>query len=209
MPDMEMPVFALHTVPFPGMSMGLRVFEPRYLALVDHVLPAERFAVVAIKRGAEVGGSYEANQVAVAVSIAAHTTDDDGTRLLDVLGEERIALVEQVRDDPYPVWRAEAFPDEGGAGTDDVEAAVAEMRRYLDVTGLPTATFAVPHEPVAASYALAAATPGSTPERQALLETAGAGERLAQVRAIFRREASIVKALGATAGSASLHVDPN
>ena len=53
---MEMPVFALHTVLFPGAAMGLRVFEPRYLALMDDVLPAGTFAVVAIRHGQEVGG---------------------------------------------------------------------------------------------------------------------------------------------------------
>ncbi|MEX1264889.1 MAG: LON peptidase substrate-binding domain-containing protein [Actinomycetota bacterium] len=224
---MELPVFALHTVLFPGATMGLRVFEPRYLALMDDVLPAGSFAVVAIKQGREVGGGYEAHRVGVTVTLDAHVIDEDGTHLLRVAGCGRVALIAPVRDEPYPVWKTEPFPDEGGAGTDDVEAAVAEMDRYLAAAGeaadrrqapgapdlpdqpetreVPVA----PHDPVAASYLLAAATPGLVPHHQVLLEIPGAGERLSEVRATFRREAALVRTLGAGLGGAGLDVSTN
>ena len=221
---MDLPVFALHTVLFPGASMGLRVFEPRYLALMDDVLPAGTFAMVAIKHGAEVGGDYEANRVGATITIDAHALEDDGTHILRVTGRDRVTLVAPVREEPYPVWRVEPFPDEGGAGTDDVEAAVAELGRYLVATGRAAGQRqvvelaessetvdvpAVPHDPVAASYVLAAATPGLVPHHQALLEMPGAGERLHEVRATFRREAAFVRALGAGVGGAGLDVSTN
>jgi hypothetical protein len=62
---------------------------------------------------------------------------------------------------------------------------------------------------VAASYVLAAAVPGLVHDRQALLEIAGAGERLAAVTATFRRETALVRALGAGVGGAGLDVNPN
>jgi hypothetical protein len=62
---------------------------------------------------------------------------------------------------------------------------------------------------VAASYVLAAATPGLVPQHQRLLEVAGAGERLTAVRAVFRRETALVRALGAGVGGAALDVNPN
>ena len=207
---MDLPVFALHTVLFPGRSMGLRVFEPRYLALMDDVLPGGTFAVVAIKHGQEVGGPYEANRVAVTVSIEAHEQDDDGSHRLRIAGRDRIALVEAIHDEPYPVWRGDPFPDEGGAGTDDVEAAIRALSAYLAATGeVDGDVAAIPHDPVAASYVLAAATPGLVPQHQQLLEVAGAGERLAAVRTIFRREAAVVRTLGAGVGGAGLDVSPN
>jgi len=218
----ELPVFAVHTVLFPGASMGLRVFEPRYLALMDEVLPAGAFAMVAIRQGREVGGGYEPYRAGVTVTIEAHTLNDDGTHLLRVRGRDRVALITPVGQEPYPVWQAEPFPDEGGAGTDDVEAAIAELGRYLAATGNAAETLApsqghdqghelptAPHDPVAASYVLAAATPGLVPHHQALLETPGAGERLREVRATFRREAALMRALGAGVGGAATDVSPN
>lgn len=210
MAAMDLPVFALHTVLFPGQSMSLRVFEPRYLAMMEDVLPSGSFAVVAIRSGQEVGGTYDANRVGVTVSIEAHVQDDDGTHRLRIAGRDRIALIEPVRHEPYPTWMVEPFPDEGGAGTDDVESAVSALTRYLDVTREASNDVpSVPSDPVAASYLLAAATPGLVPQRQALLEIAGAGDRLAEVRAIFRREAALVRALDAGVGGPGLDVNPN
>ena len=208
---MEMPVFALHSVLFPGQAMGLQVFEPRYLALVDDVAHGARFVVVAIQRGQEVGGTYDPYRVGVAVSVDADDDVDlDGIRHLQISGRDRVALIEPVRIDPYPVWRTEPFPDEGGAGTDDVEAATEALAAYLRATGEASGdVLSVPHDPVAASYVLAAATPGLVPEHQRLLELAGAGERLSAVRAVFRRETAMVRTLGAGVGGAALDVNPN
>jgi hypothetical protein len=114
-----------------------------------------------------------------------------------------------VRIDPYPVWHVEAFPDEGGAGTDDVQGAGEALLAYLEAAGGTRRRPAVPHDPVVASYVLAAAVPGSIPERQALLELPAAGERLHAVRSVFRRETALVRALGAGAGGAGLEVNPN
>ena len=205
-------MFALHSVLFPGQAMGLQVFEPRYLALVDDVADTARFVVVAIARGQEVGGTYEPYRVGVAVSVVA--VDDEHTdhdiRHMQISGRDRVALVEPVRSEPYPLWRTEPFPDEGGAGTDDVEAATEALTAYLRATGEASGdVLSVPHDPVAASYVLAAATPGLVPQHQRLLEVPGAGERLGAVRAVFRRETAMVRALGAGVGGAALDLNPN
>jgi Lon protease-like protein len=206
---MDLPVFALHTVLFPLGSVGLRVFEPRYVAMLDDVLPAGTFVVVAIRRGQEVGGTYEPAGVGVTISIDAHERHDDGTHRVRVSGRDRVALIAPRGHDPYPVWHVEPYPDEGGAGTDDVEAATGALADYLHATGEPEdVPLAIPHDPVAASYVLAAATPGLAPQHQALLEVAGAGERLEAVRTILRRETGLVRALGAGVGGAGIDVSP-
>lgn len=207
-----MPVFALHSVLFPGQMMGLQVFEPRYLALVADLAHTARFVVVAIERGQEVGGPYEPYRVGITVSVDAVDDEDtgEGIRHLQISGRDRMALIELLRSDPYPVWQTEPYPDEGGAGTDDVQAATEALAAYLRATGEASgAMFSVPHDPVAASYVLAAATPGLVPQHQRLLEATGAGERLAAVRTVFRRETALVRALGAGVGGAALDVNPN
>jgi uncharacterized protein len=207
---MDLPVFALHSVLFPGARLGLRVFEPRYVAMMEDVVPDGTFVVVAIRRGLEVEGPYEANRVGVTAAIEAYEPDDDATHRLTISGRARVALIAPVSDDPYPTWRVEPYPDEGGAGTDDVEPAIEALAGYLEATGEPPGAVAsIPHDPVAASFALAGATPGLVPQHQALLEAPGAGERLAAVRTVLRREAALVRALGAGVGGAGLDVSPN
>ena len=52
----ELPLFPLQTVLLPEGRLGLRVFEPRYLDMVARCLRGtNRFGVVAIREGAEVG----------------------------------------------------------------------------------------------------------------------------------------------------------
>ena len=206
---MDLPVFALHTVLFPGQRMALRVFEERYLLMMEDVLPAGPFVVVAIRKGQEVGGPYEANRVGVTVDVEDYEFDADGTYRLRILGRDRVALIAASRSEPYPTWEVEPFPDEGGAGTDDVEAAFEALLGYLRASGEEDVRPSFRREPVSASFTLAAATPGLLPQRQALLEVPGAGERLRIVRETFRREAALLRALGAGVGGTDLDVNPN
>ncbi len=54
---MELPLFPLHTVLFPGVVLPLHVFEPRYRALTERCLAEEEpFGVVLLRSGREVGG---------------------------------------------------------------------------------------------------------------------------------------------------------
>src|SRR5690554_6125759 len=54
----DLPLFPLQTVLLPGGRLALRVFEPRYLDMVARCLrETNRFGVVAIRDGAEVGAA--------------------------------------------------------------------------------------------------------------------------------------------------------
>jgi uncharacterized protein len=206
----DLPVFALHAVAFPEVDLPLRVFEPRYLALLDDLDVDRRFVVAAIRSGSEVGGGAEPYRVGVRVAIVRLERGDDDV-LLAVRGQERVALIERLPDDrPYPCWRVEDYPDEGGAGTDDVEATARACRAYLRATGESDPHPVIPLDPVRASWALAAAAPGLVPARQALLEAPGAGDRLRATRDTFRAESRLVRALGAgLAASTAIDVSPN
>jgi Lon protease-like protein len=206
---MEHAVFALHQVVFPGAPLTLRVFEPRYRRLVDDVVPDGRFVVATIRHGREVEGPAEVFRVGVTVGGAAPDTLPDGTLLLQLTAHERVALIEPIDEDPYPRWRVEPYPDEGGAGTDDVEDAAEALLAYLRAIGDDDVRPAVPTDPVSASNALAAAVPGIPSVRQELLELPGAGVRLARAAAIFRREAALVRATGAGVAGVDLGMSPN
>ncbi len=204
-------MFALHATLFPGQRMQLRVFEERYLRMMEDVLPEGEFAIVAIREGQEVGGAYEPYRIGVSVRVEDYEVEDDAGLVsyrLHVLAEERLALIERLALDPYPRWSATRFPDEGTADGMAVESARIELLRYLAATG-ETGAPVLPTDEVAASYTLAAAAPALVPARQALLELTGPRERLRAVGELFRRESALVRALGAAVGGTGLNANPN
>ncbi|MCL3817052.1 LON peptidase substrate-binding domain-containing protein [Aeromicrobium wangtongii] len=99
----DIPMFPLGSVLFPAMPLALRVFEPRYLQLLQDVMPdgASEFGVVLIERGQEVGGGEKRFDIGTICQIADVKVADG---YLAVLGEgtRRIEVVEWLAEDPYP-----------------------------------------------------------------------------------------------------------
>ena len=63
-PVLEIPLFPLQTVLFPDIVMPLRIFEPRYLALIQQCQKDETgFGVIALKTGNEVRGEESSNEM--------------------------------------------------------------------------------------------------------------------------------------------------
>ena len=121
--SVELAMFPLGTTLVPHQLLPMRVFEPRYRALVDDCLAGDRrFGVVLIERGSEVGGG----DVRFAVGTVGRILDvaelPDGNVGLAVAGTERLRVARWLGDDPYP--RAEVELLDGAAGDAD-GAAVA------------------------------------------------------------------------------------
>ncbi len=63
MTTLEMPLFPLRTVLFPGGSLPLRIFEPRYLDMIKQCMREDSgFGVVLIREGLEARTSRDAEQ---------------------------------------------------------------------------------------------------------------------------------------------------
>jgi Lon protease-like protein len=195
---MELPLFALHAAVFPGQTIALRVFEERYLAMMEDVLPEGSFAIAAIRRGAEVGGPADPYRIGVAATVDDYALDDDGTYALSVRAGVRLSLIRRSADHPYPRWEVAALDEVVDATRGDVEVAEASLLAYLEAIGEPERP-ALPRGALPASFVVAAATPGLTADRQALLETPSAGERLRAAAGRLRDEARLVRAVGAAA----------
>ena len=174
---MELPLFALHSVLFPGGDLELRVFEERYLRLMEDVLPEAPFAIAAIRHGQEVGGSYDPYRVGVRVVPVDFELTQDGTYEVHVHGEGRIRLLEPVADEPYARWHVEPFPEVGGADPTVTATAMAAGGRFPRPPG-KTRLKRLKHFAV-----------------QPLLETPGRAERLDRLTSRFRQEAGLLRAL--------------
>ncbi|GAC68063.1 LON peptidase substrate-binding domain-containing protein [Gordonia soli] len=103
-------MFPLGGVLLPGELLPLRIFEPRYRALLDDCLTAAAvtpdatpgFGVVLIARGHEVGGGDVRHDVGTIARVDQLHRERDGRAALVCTGSRRFQVVEWLPDDPYP-----------------------------------------------------------------------------------------------------------
>jgi uncharacterized protein len=89
----EIPLFPLRTVLYPGGSLRLRIFEPRYVDMVSRCLRADiGFGVVLIRQGVEVGPA-EPHEVGTLARISDWYTLSDGLLGITALGIERLRVL--------------------------------------------------------------------------------------------------------------------
>ena len=100
----------------PGEELPLRIFEPRYSALVQTCLAADdpAFGVVLIAAGREVGGGDTRSDIGALAHITECADSGDGRYRLRCVMGERIRVLEWHPDDPYPQAAIELWPDEVG-----------------------------------------------------------------------------------------------
>ena len=96
---MQVPLFPLNTVLFPGGPLPLRIFEPRYLGLVSRCLKSDMpFGVLLIRDGGETGPATTHN-----VGTLARITDwyqgSDGLLGITAIGEQRFRLIASERQE--------------------------------------------------------------------------------------------------------------
>lgn len=107
----ELPLFPLRTVLFPGMSLPLRIFEERYRVMVQELLAGDRrFGVLLIREGEEVGGGAIPHGVGTTAVIEQSEELDGGRFVLTARGERRFRLLDMLPPRPYPYGEIELLP---------------------------------------------------------------------------------------------------
>ena len=203
----EVPLFPLNTVLFPGVVTPLHIFEERYRTLVRELVGIESvfdrvFGVIAIREGYEVGdhGMQSAHRVGTLVQLTEVEPYDDGRFDIEVIGRQRLRVTESDNSGPFLRGEVELLPDE------DEPDAVAEAERTLatfeiyretlsELRGGPVLAGEMPHDPAYLSYALASTCLLTLPQRQALLEAESARERLGMLRRTLHEEMRAMRAL--------------
>lgn len=185
----ELAMFPLGSVLFPGMPLPLRVFEPRYVAMVSAVLAdtAPEFGVVLIERGSEVGGGdvrFGVGTVARIVSV------EQSAGSIEVLatGAARFEVVRWLEDDPFP--RAEvrelaavALDESTPSELDAAEALVrTTISRASEFVELPwPADIELSAELAQRIWQVAAIAPLNSLDQYALLRSRTASELLTRL----------------------------
>lgn len=182
----RLPMFPLGSVIYPYSAVPLRVFEPRYLALLDTVsMDSGEFGSVLIERGFEVGGGDERFAIGTRLRIVGSSDLEDGHKAIVVAGTERIRILEWLPDDPHPWALVEPIPDvaERFDLTELIDTVSARLRTVMALAselGADTSDLdlTVADDPVAASFQLAALTPVTPLDSYEMLAAASIDERL-------------------------------
>lgn len=202
----ELAMFPLESAVLPDQDLPLRIFEPRYGALVRHCLDTgEGFGVVLISRGREVGGGDSRCDVGVLARIIECADQGAGRYVLNCRAGQRIRVSEWLPDDPYPRARVTPWPDEPGDAVSraqllDVEdRAMALFQRIAqarDIT-LPGREAILGRDPESPAgerlFALAARIPIGTADRYSVLSAPSAADRLATLREGIDAVAEVVE----------------
>ena len=177
----ELPLFPLNTVLFPGGPLPLRIFEPRYVDMVKRSLRDQApFGVVLIREGEEVGPA-DFHDIGTLARIVDFDTLPDGLLGLTCVGEQRFRVHTFTRlQDGLNVGEVSVFdPDLPTPLPIEYSHLVGLLERLLPELGdwyarlerhLDDANWV--------GYRLAEILPLSMPSRQFCLELEDAGERL-------------------------------
>ncbi|HWF27096.1 MAG TPA: LON peptidase substrate-binding domain-containing protein [Mycobacterium sp.] len=195
MPErIELAMFPLESTVLPNQDLPLRIFEPRYVALVRHCVDSgDPFGVVLISRGREVGGGDTRCDVGILSRITECVDHGVDRYALRCRTGERIRVCEWLSDDPYPRATVKLWPDEPGALVTraqllDVEDRVMVLfERIAEARGarLPDRDVLLGYDEAGADdagqrlFALASRLPIGSADRYTVLSAPSAADRLA------------------------------
>ncbi len=196
----ELPLFPLNVVLFPGMVLPLHIFEARYRQMISECSQADKpFGVVLAQPG-----SIPLQEVPYTVGTMAEIHDldrlEDGRFTLMAMGTQRFRILSQHRKKPYLSGFVEVYEDVEEPAEDVVryaKHAYALFNSYVAL--LLTATneqelhAALPELPEDLSYFIAYFLDIGDEQKQQFLEMTSTRQRLQEEITILRREVPFIR----------------
>ena len=198
----EIPIFPLHTVLFPGMSLPLHIFESRYKKMINTCLEGDKqFGVVLIHQGSEAFGPLpEPHLIGCTARILDVHRLDEGRMNLTTRGEHRF-LINNLSDElPYLTAQVDLFPFEENDSKELKSAViriVPKVKRYIrmlnEIENVKIDEENIPDDPI--SLASFAATLLQMPpdEKQGLLESSSILNLLNATDKFYLREIAFLR----------------
>jgi len=199
----ELPLFPLNVVLFPEMTLPLRIFEPRYLQMVEDCMREDAlFGVVCIQSGPEVGGPALPYTIGTTARIFGIERESPELLHIVTVGQERFRIRELVSGKPYLVGKVEPFPlaklDAPEVGT-IVDAQMPLLTVYLEllsqVSELEIALQRSPESAEAVAYFVAMLLQVPLSVKQRLLGIADLPTLLQEEAALLRSDLAGLTAL--------------
>ena len=127
---MQVPLFPLNTVLFPGGPLPLRIFEPRYLGMISACVKNDSpFGVLLIREGGETGPATT-HEIGTLARVSDWYQRSDGLLGVTAIGEQRFRVITSFREaSGLNVGSIEILPDEPAVPLPD------EYRSMPDILG--------------------------------------------------------------------------
>ncbi len=201
--ETKLPLFPLNTVLFPGMTLPLRIFEPRYRQMLNDCLGGEQiFGVLLVKEGQEVNSPAVPHRVGTTARLLSVEKKTPDLIHITTIGEERFRLRRILYEKPYLVGQVESFPL---ADMDTPEAkALAERGTALLTVYLELLSTAIgaeiqlerpPSDPHKVAYLIAMLLQVTLPVKQKLLSVADLPSLLREEAVLLNSEAKALKVM--------------
>ncbi len=198
----ELPLFPLNTVLFPGQVLPLHVFEDRYRLMIRQCLAEDTpFGVVLIKRGQEVGDEdTEPYMVGTVARIIESTHLNSGAMNIVTVGVERFRIRRLLRDRPY--LRGEvlslpmADPDDPAKVMAAARVVRSRVERYIELiaeaAGLHIQIEEIPNGAQQIGYLAAVTMQIDNKEKQEILGSVSVARMLRREMALLNRENALL-----------------
>lgn len=180
-------LFPLNTVLFPGATLNLHVFEPRYKQMISECLDeGQAFGVCLIREGSEAGDPHvDPHEIGTTAEIGNVTPLPHGRYYISTVGKRRFRIHGIVQREPYLLCDIEYLEDEEPQGelglaqlTDSLREAFNEyVQLLIEYSGAGLA-LDLPDDPIEASYVVGGALQVADVIKQRLLETGDTERRL-------------------------------
>jgi len=201
----DLPLFPLNTVLFPGAPIHLHIFEERYKRMIAMCMEEHRpFGVVLIRRGAEaLGPLAEPHTVGCTAMIANVQRLDQGKLNIVAIGQERFRILSlDSRAFPYLLGSVQLFPIDisnppelARRGNRLRRQVVRLMQTQLRAAGDTLDLSQLPENPVELAYLAASVLQINAEQKQQLLQIVRAEDMIERVQDIYRREQALVEAI--------------
>jgi Lon protease-like protein len=200
----ELPLFPLNTVLFPGMPLPLHIFEERYQEMIRQCLSEnEPFGVVLIRQGSAEGGPLATpHNIGCTAAITQVEKLDEERLVIMTVGLERFRIVSLETDRPYLVGQVEILPlleEKAGAlrqATDRLYPLVIEYLTILaEVGDIEFDAQQISADAQTLGFTAASIIQIPTDEKQKLLEAEDGLQLMRSLHNIYRREVALMRTM--------------
>lgn len=197
---LELPLFPLNLVLFPGTELPLHIFEPRYRLMIDECYEQGLPFGIVLARPESEPLHEEPYPVGTMAEIEALDRMDDGRINLIARGSQRFRILSQHRNKPYLSGIVEAYSDEQETEVvlnQPAHQAGMLFRSYLKtllaVAGRGELEFVLPDNAEELSHFIAHLIDIQDEQKQHMLEMTSTRLRLEEEITILRREVPFMR----------------